>query len=97
MKNGADPGCHICTQYEGTIDHLISGCPTLVPSEYLIDTIEWPNTSTGKSINIMEPNILKNGMNISQKLSQKLTVLPFYRITAYKQTEKSKQQARHNY
>ena len=30
MKNG-DPRCRICTQYEETIDHLISGCPTLAP------------------------------------------------------------------
>ena len=35
MKNGADPRCRICTQYEETIDHLISGCPTLAPHEYL--------------------------------------------------------------
>ena len=35
MKNRADPRCRICTQYEETIDHLISGCPTLTPNEYL--------------------------------------------------------------
>ena len=35
MKNGADPRCRICTQYEETIVHLISGCPTLAPNEYL--------------------------------------------------------------
>ena len=35
MKNGADPRCRICIQYEETIDHLISGCPTLAPNEYL--------------------------------------------------------------
>ena len=35
MKNGADPRCHICTQYDKTISHLISGCPTLAPNEYL--------------------------------------------------------------
>ena len=35
MKNGADPRCPICTQYEKTIDHLISGCPTLALNEYL--------------------------------------------------------------
>ena len=33
MKNGADPRCRLCTQYEESIDHLISGCPTLAPSE----------------------------------------------------------------
>ena len=32
----------------------------------------------------MEPNMLKTGMNISQKLSQKLIVLPSYGNTAYK-------------
>ena len=35
MKNGADPRCYICTQYEETIDHLISRCPTLARNEYL--------------------------------------------------------------
>ena len=35
MKNGADPRCRICTQFEETFDYLISGCPTLAPNEYL--------------------------------------------------------------
>ena len=35
MKNGADPRCRICTQYEETIDHLISGRPTLAQNKYL--------------------------------------------------------------
>ena len=35
IKNGADPRCCICIQYDETIDHLISGCPTLAPNEYL--------------------------------------------------------------
>ena len=35
MKSGADPRCRICTQYDKTIDHLISGCTTLAPNEYL--------------------------------------------------------------
>ena len=35
MKNRADPRCYTCTQYEETIDHLISDCPTLAPNEYL--------------------------------------------------------------
>ena len=35
MKNGADPRCCICTQYVETIEHLIFGCPTLAPNEYL--------------------------------------------------------------
>ena len=35
MKNRADPRYYICTQYEETIDHLISDCPTLATNEYL--------------------------------------------------------------
>ena len=35
IKNGADPRCRICTQYDENIDDLISGCPTLAPNEYL--------------------------------------------------------------
>ena len=37
----------------------------------------------------MERNTLKTGMNISQKQLQKLIILASYRITAYKQAEKS--------
>ena len=29
LKNGADPRCRLCTHSEGTIDHMISGCPTI--------------------------------------------------------------------
>jgi hypothetical protein len=28
--------CRLCKQYEETIDHLISGCPTLAKNEYII-------------------------------------------------------------
>ena len=90
MKNGADPRCRTGTQYEKTIDPLMPGSPTLAPNEYLNRDIEYSNTSIGKSVNIMEPTMLKTGMNISQKLPQKLT-LPSYEITTYKQTEKSNQ------
>ena len=34
VKNGADPKCHFCDQYDETIDHLVSGCPSLTPTEY---------------------------------------------------------------
>ena len=51
-----DPRCRICTRYEETIDHLISRSPTLAPNEYL----NRHNTSTGKFVNNMEPNVLKN-------------------------------------
>ena len=35
MKNGTGPRCGIFTQYEETIEHLISGYPTLAPNEQL--------------------------------------------------------------
>ena len=47
IKNGADTRCRICTQYDKTIDHLISRCPTLAPNEYLnkeIAQMEIPST-----------------------------------------------------
>ena len=92
MKNRADPRCRICTQYEETIDHLISGCPTLAPNEYLNRHIREPNTSTGKSVSIMEPNMLKNGINSSQKPSQKLivTILWDYSIQTDKKIKANK-------
>ena len=61
-----DPRCRICNQYEENIDHLISRSPTLAPNEYL----NRHNTSTGKFVNNMEPNVLKIVMDISQKLSK---------------------------
>ena len=35
LKNGADPKCRLCTHSEETIDHMISGCPTIANTEYL--------------------------------------------------------------
>ena len=33
-KNGADPKCRFCDQYDETIDHLVSGCSFLTSNEY---------------------------------------------------------------
>ena len=35
IKDGADPTCRICGQFEETINHIISGCPQLAKSEYI--------------------------------------------------------------
>ena len=35
FKNGADPRCRLCTHSEETIDHMVSGCPTIVNTDYL--------------------------------------------------------------
>ncbi|KAF7218105.1 putative LOC107393841-like protein [Nothobranchius furzeri] len=35
MKDGTDPMCRMCSQYEETIDHIVSGCPTLARTEYI--------------------------------------------------------------
>ena len=34
LKNGVDPRCRLCTHSEETIDHIISGCPAIVNTEY---------------------------------------------------------------
>ena len=34
VKNGTDPICRFCDQYDETIDHLVSGCHILTPNEY---------------------------------------------------------------
>ena len=41
MKNGADPRCHICTQYDESIDHVISGCPTLAQHNRVVQYLHW--------------------------------------------------------
>ena len=35
LKNGGDPRCRLCTHSEETINHMISGCQTIVNTEYL--------------------------------------------------------------
>ncbi len=35
VKVRTDPQCRICKKYEETIDHIISGCPELVKTEYI--------------------------------------------------------------
>ena len=35
LKDGADPRYQVCAYSEETIDHVISGCPTIVNTEYL--------------------------------------------------------------
>jgi hypothetical protein len=36
LKQEIESRCRLCKEYEGTIDHLISGSPTLVKNEYII-------------------------------------------------------------
>ena len=34
LKDGTDPMCRICGQFQETVDHLVSGCPELAKTEY---------------------------------------------------------------
>jgi hypothetical protein len=36
LKQEIESRCRLCKEYEETIDHLISGCPTLVKNGYII-------------------------------------------------------------
>jgi hypothetical protein len=36
LKQDIESRCRLSKQYEETIDHLISGCPTLAKNEYII-------------------------------------------------------------
>jgi hypothetical protein len=47
MKQPIDSKCRICCKAKEHIQHIVAGCTTLAPSEYLIDTIRWLVTSTG--------------------------------------------------
>ena len=38
LKNGADPRCRPCTHSEETIDHMISGCPTINCKHRILST-----------------------------------------------------------
>lgn len=35
IKDGTDPKCRMCNQYDETIDHIVSGCHTLARTEYI--------------------------------------------------------------
>lgn len=35
IKDGTDPNCRICGQFQETVDHITSGCPELAKTEYL--------------------------------------------------------------
>ena len=35
LKNGADPKCRVCDKHTETINHFVSSCPMLAPTEYL--------------------------------------------------------------
>jgi len=35
LKDGTDPMCRICGQFQETIDHIVAGCPELSKNEYL--------------------------------------------------------------
>ena len=35
LKDGTDPACRICGQFQETIDHVVAGCPELAKTEYL--------------------------------------------------------------
>ena len=35
LRDGTDPKCRICGQFQETIDHLVSGCPELAKTEYI--------------------------------------------------------------
>ena len=33
LNNGADPNCRLCTEREGTVDHIVPTCPAIVNTE----------------------------------------------------------------
>ena len=35
IKDGTNPKCRLCHEYDETIEHIISGCPVLAKKEYL--------------------------------------------------------------
>ena len=53
LKNGADPRCRLCARSEETIDHMISGCPTIVKTEYLHRHNREQNLYSGHHVNII--------------------------------------------
>ena len=35
IKENTNPMCRMCTKYEETVDHILSGCPKLTQTEYI--------------------------------------------------------------
>lgn len=64
LKDGSSRMCRICNQYQGTEDHLVSGCLELAKAEYIQ---RQQRISTGQSVSTMTSKCKTNSTNASSQ------------------------------
>ena len=64
LKSGSGPRCPLCIHSEETIDHRISGCPTIINTEYLQRHDRVAKFIHWTLVNIMRYQTLRNGTSI---------------------------------
>jgi hypothetical protein len=67
VKQPVDNKCKLRCKAEQHINYIAAGCITLVPSEYLIETIRWLVTATGWYVNVWGCTLLTSAMNTCLK------------------------------
>lgn len=69
-KDGTDPMCRICRQFQETVDHLVPRCPELAKTKYIHykDKIKLQHISTGQSANTITSKYKINTMNMNKLL-----------------------------
>ena len=48
IKNGMNPKCRLCNEYNETIDHIVSGCPVLANQNSCNSMTKLHHICTGK-------------------------------------------------
>ena len=73
----------MCDYYDETVDHLVSGCPVIRPTEYKNRHDRVGQYTIGRSTNVTELYTIKTGMNINQSLLLKQRAPQSFGVSQY--------------
>ena len=88
IKIDVELKCQMCDQCDETIDHLVSGCHVIRPTEYKTHMKKLVNTYSGRSANIAIHHMKKTGMNTNHNLFLKQIMSLSYGTLQYTLIEK---------